>query len=158
MPNKTNRDSIYLGVWTLLIGTFAKVEKTTPIKIGGVFTSLLGISLTSIVDVFGDSDKNRGSFPHKSHIQIALGDVLALVSAILYGLYTTLMKKRAGTEARIDVLLFFGFVGFFNMIILFPGLFILHFTSIEPFELPPTSRITSIILVSNNPNNDDEYP
>lgn len=123
--------------------------------IGGVLASLLGISLTSIVDVFGDSDKNRGSFPHKSHVQIAVGDVLALVSAMLYGLYTTMMKKRAGSEARINVLLFFGFVGFFNMVILIPGLFILHYTGVEPFELPPTSRITVIVLVSNALNSGD---
>ena len=136
------------GIWTLIIGTFANVEKPTPIKIGGVLASMLGISLTSIIDVFGDSDKSRGSFPHKSSTEIALGDLLALISAILYGLYTTLMKKRAGSEARIDLLLFFGFVGLFNMVILFPGLFIVHYTGIESFELPPTKRITSIILVS----------
>ena len=119
-------------------------------KIGGVLASMLGITLTSIVDVFGDSDKSRGSFPHKSSTEIALGDLLALISAILYGLYTTLMKKRAGTEARIDLLLFFGFVGLFNMIVMFPGLFIVHYTGIEAFELPPTKRITSIVLVSDN--------
>lgn len=109
---------------------------------------MLGISLTSIVDVLGDSDKSRGSFPHKSSKEIALGDFLALISAVLYGLYITLMKKRAGTEARIDLLLFFGFVGLFNMVILIPGLVFVHYTGIEPFELPPTKRITSIILVS----------
>ena len=76
--------------------------------------------------------------------------LLALISAILYGLYTTLMKKRAGTEARIDLLLFFGFVGLFNMIVMFPGLFFVHYTGIEAFELPPTKRITSIVLVSDN--------
>lgn len=138
----------------MIIGTFANVEKPTLRRIGGVLASLLGISLTSIVDIFSDSDQNRGSFPHKSHVQIAVGDVLALVSAILYGLYTTLMKKRAGSEARINVLLFFGFIGFFNMVTLFPGLFILHYTGIERFELPPTDRITTIVLVGNTFNGD----
>lgn len=140
-----------LGVWTLIIGSIANVEKATSIKIGGVFAALLGISLTSIVDILGDTDQNRGSFPHKSHVQIAFGDVLALISAILYGLYTTLMKKKAGNEARINLLLFFGFVGFFNMIILFPGLFVLHYTGVERFELPPTGRITAIVMVCNAP-------
>ena len=139
----------------MIIGAFAKVEKPTLHRIGGVLAALLGISLTSVVDIFSDTDQNRGSFPHKSHVQIAVGDVLALVSAILYGLYTTLMKKRAGSEARIDVLLFFGFVGCFNLVTLFPGLFILHYTGVERFELPPTDRITAILLVELHPFNGD---
>ena len=61
------------------------------------------------------------------------------------------MKKRIGDESRVDMLLFFGFVGFFNMIALWPGFFILHFTGVELFELPPTGRIWSIILVSHYP-------
>lgn len=136
------------GIWTLIIGTFANVEKPTLRKIGGVLASLLGILLTSFVDVFGNNDQSRGSFPHKSHVQIAVGDLLALLSAILYGLYTTLMKKRAVNEARINVLLFFGFVGIFTMITLSPGFFILHYTGVEQFELPPTRKITTIVLVS----------
>jgi solute carrier family 35, member F5 len=126
-------------------------------KIGGVLASLLGILLTSIVDVFGNTDQSRGYFPHKSHVQIAVGDLLALFSAILYGLYATLMKKRAGNEARINVLLFFGFVGIFSMIILSPGFFILHYTGVENFELPPTRKITTIVLVSGNSKRGSSY-
>ena len=100
------------------------------------------------MDFSGNTDKNRGSFPHKSPTQIAVGNALALASAILYGIYTILMKKRIGDESRIDMLLFFGFVGLFNMIFLWPGFIILHFTGVEPFEIPPTDRIWGIIIVS----------
>lgn len=117
-------------------------------KLIGVLASLAGIILISSIDLSGETDENRGSFPHKSPAQIAIGDALALGSAVLYGFYTIFMKKRIGDEARVDMLLFFGFVGLFNMIALWPGFFILHFTGVEVFELPPNRRIWAIVLVS----------
>lgn len=68
----------------------------------------------------------------------------------MYGIYTTLMKKRIGDESRVDMTLFFGLVGLFNFIVLLPGFFVLHFTGIETFELPPTRRIVAIVLVSSS--------
>ena len=138
---------ITLGVWTLGFGTLLKVEKFTIRKLIGVLASLAGIMLISSIDVSGDQDKNRGSFPHKSHKQIAIGDILALTSAVMYGIYTTVMKKRIGDESRADMFLFFGFVGLFNIITLLPGFFVVHFTGIETFELPPTRRILVIVMV-----------
>lgn len=136
-----------LGVWTLGFGTLLKVEKFSIRKLIGVLASLAGIILISSIDVSGDQDKNRGSFPHKSHKQIAIGDILALTSAAMYGIYTTVMKKRIGDESRADMFLFFGFVGLFNVITLLPGFFVVHFTGIETFELPPTRRILVIVMV-----------
>lgn len=137
-----------IGVWTLLFGALLSVEKFTIKKLVGVLASLGGIVLISSIDVSSNPDKNRGSFPHKSHKEIAIGDILAFTSAIMYGIYTTLMKKRIGDESRVDMILFFGFVGLFNFITLLPGFFILHFTRIETFELPPTRRILAIVLAS----------
>ena len=114
----------------------------------GVLASLAGIILISRADLSGETDKNRGSFPHKSPMQIGIGDALALGSAVLYGLYTVYMKKRVGDEARVDMLLFFGFVGAINMLLIWPFFIVLHFTGLERFEMPPSSRIWTIVLVS----------
>ena len=136
------------GIWTLLFGAMIGGERFTLKKLFGVLASLAGVALISRVDLSGSSDKNRGSFPHKSQRQIAIGDAFALGSAVLYGIYTILMKKRMGDEARVNMPLFFGFVGVFNMLMLWPGFFILHFTGVESFELPPTKTILAIVLVS----------
>lgn len=124
-----------------------RVEKFTLKKFVGVLASMAGIILISTVDLSGDNDKSRGSFPHKSQKQIALGDVLALGSAAFYGFYTILMKKRIGDEGRVNMPLFFGLVGLFNVLTLWPGFIILHFTGEEVFQLPPTRRIVAIVLV-----------
>lgn len=136
------------SIFTLLIGALIKVEKFTIRKLLGTLASLAGIILISSVDLTGNNDKNRGDFPHKSHQELAIGDALAFASALLYGIYTTLMKKRIGDEGRVDMSLFFGFVGLFNLVTLLPGFFFMHFTGIEPFELPPTRKITTIVLVN----------
>ncbi|KAI4279294.1 MAG: hypothetical protein LQ337_000325 [Flavoplaca oasis] len=136
------------SIWTLLIGAIMGVEMFTLKKLLGVIASFAGIVLTSTVDISGESDENRGSFPHKSPRQISIGDALALLSAVLYGVYTIIMKWKVGDEARVNMPLFFGFVGLFNTIFLIPGFPVLHYTGVEPFKLPPTRRIWTIVLVN----------
>ncbi|CRL25832.1 Protein of unknown function DUF6, transmembrane [Penicillium camemberti] len=141
------------GVWTMVFGALLRVEKFTMRKFMGVMASLIGIILISRVDLSkpdtGDAtDGGEGSFPHKSSGEIALGDAMAAFSAILYGLYTVVMKKQVGDESRVNMPLFFGLVGFFNIIFLWPGFFIMHWTGLEPFSLPETSRVWSIILTN----------
>lgn len=80
------------GIWTLLIGACIGVEKFTLKKLIGVFACFAGVVLTSGADISGDNDKNRGSFPHKSHQQISIGDALALLSAVLYGRFRRLLR------------------------------------------------------------------
>jgi solute carrier family 35 protein F5 len=136
------------SIWTLLSGSLMRVERFTLRKLIGVCASLAGVVLISMVDVSGETDENRGSFPHKTPRELAVGDVMAFVSAVLYGFYAVFMKKRIGDESRVNMPLFFGLVGLWNTILLWPGFLILHFTGIEKFSLPPTGRILMIVLVN----------
>lgn len=150
------------GVWTLLFGAFIGVERLTIRKVIGVVASLVGVILISRVDVSSSDEKTPtptsaepgkneggtlGSFPHKTPAEIALGDAMAAFSAIMYGVYTIVMKKQVGDESRVNMQLFFGLVGFFNVFLLWPGFIIMHLTGLETFTLPPTERIWTIILV-----------
>lgn len=136
------------SVWTLVFCAVMRVEGFTVRKLVGVLASLAGVILISTVDLSGESDENRGNFPHKSQAQIAIGDSMAFFSAIIYGMYVTVMKSRVGNEDRVNMPLFFGLVGLYNVLFLWPGFFILHWTGIEPFEMPPTGKIWSIILIN----------
>ncbi|ORY71856.1 uncharacterized protein BCR38DRAFT_329794 [Pseudomassariella vexata] len=137
------------SVWTLVFCAVMKVEGFSVRKLVGVLASLAGIVLISTVDLSGeDNDENRGNFPHKSQQQIAIGDAMALFSAVVYGLYITVMKQRVGNEERVSMPLFFGLVGVFNVIFLWPVFFILHFSGIEPFAMPPTGQVWAIILLN----------
>nr|WOD45904.1 hypothetical protein [Trichoderma atroviride] len=136
------------SVWTLVFGAIFGVEMFSMRKLIGVLASLTGVALISMVDLSGKSDENRGSFPHKTPGQIALGDTMAFMSAVLYGIYVTMMKRRVSNEDKVNMQLFFGLVGVFNLSLLWPLFFILHWTEMEPFELPPTSQIWTIIIVN----------
>lgn len=138
------------SIWTLLTGAFIGVEHFTIRKLLGVLASLAGIVLISTVDISGtnNSDENRGSFPSKTQGEIALGDSLAFLSAVMYGFYAVLMKKRIEDESRVNMPLFFGLVGLFNIAMLWPGFILLDMTGIETFELPPNGRVTAIVLIN----------
>jgi solute carrier family 35, member F5 len=136
------------SIWTLLCGSLMRVERFTLRKFMGVLASLSGVILIASIDTSGENDENRGSFPHKTPRELAIGDIMAFVSALMYGFYAVLMKKRIGDESKVNMPLFFGLVGLFNVVLLWPGLVILHWTGIEPFEIPPTTRILTIVLVN----------
>lgn len=121
------------SVWTLVLCALLRIEPFSVRKLAGVLASLAGIVLISMVDLSSDNnDGDRGTFPHKSQAQIAIGDAMALVSAVVYGLYVVVMKQRVGNEDRVDMPLFFGLVGCFNIALLWPLFFVLHWTGIEP--------------------------
>ena len=136
------------SVWTLIFCALTKVEPFSVRKLMGVLASLSGIILISSVDLSGSSDENRGNFPHKSLGEIAIGDSMAFISAVVYGIYVTVMKRRVGNEDRVSMPLFFGLVGVYNLILLWPLFIILHVTGVETFELPPTGKIWTIVWVS----------
>ncbi|ROT43160.1 hypothetical protein SODALDRAFT_267604 [Sodiomyces alkalinus F11] len=136
------------SVWTLLLGTAMGIEKFTRRKLFGVLASLAGVALISSLDLSGSRDEDRGSFPHKTPGELALGDAMALLSAVIYGVYITLMKRKVGSEERMDMQLFFGLVGTFNLLLLWPLFFIFHWTGFERFQLPPTGTIWGIIMVN----------
>lgn len=138
------------SVFTLLFGAMFKVERFSAKKLIAVLASLAGIALISSIDLSGrDNDADhRGDFPEKTTWELAVGDGLAFMSAVMYGIYAVFMKSRIGDESRVNMPLFFGLVGLMNVVLLWPGFFILHFTGIETFALPPGGRVTIIIIAN----------
>ncbi|KAI1175473.1 hypothetical protein F4777DRAFT_550067 [Nemania sp. FL0916] len=137
------------SVWTLIFCAAMKIEAISVRKLIGVLASLAGVILISLVDLSGDgNDDDRGNFPHKTQAQIAIGDAMSLFSAVVYGFYVVLMKARVGNENRVDMPLFFGLAGTFNVLLLWPLFPILHYTGIEPFELPPNGKIWAIVMLN----------
>jgi solute carrier family 35, member F5 len=120
------------SVWTLILGAFFGIEPFTLRKLIGVLASFAGVVLISTVDLSGKADDDTGSFPHKTPAQTAIGDGMAIIGALLYGMYITVMKRRVGNEERVDMRLFFGLVGLLSLLFLWPLFFILHWTGIEP--------------------------
>ncbi|KAH8402388.1 hypothetical protein KR009_011808 [Drosophila setifemur] len=78
--------------------------------------------------------------------QMTRGVLLALFSAFFYAAYLVFVKRKSDTEEKVDIPLFFGFVGLWNLLLLWPIFFILHFTKIETFELPSQGQFALLFL------------
>ncbi|KAF7721356.1 hypothetical protein EC973_004837 [Apophysomyces ossiformis] len=132
------------GLFTLGIGSLFGVEQLNIIKIVSVCVSLVGVILVSSSDQQSSPGQNQpvlGTAP-------LLGDLLALAGAVFYGCYTTLLKLRIQDESRVNMPLFFGFVGAFNVLLLWPVFFLLHWSGIETFQLPTSPVLWTMVLLN----------
>ncbi|KAG0680819.1 hypothetical protein C6P41_004740 [Kluyveromyces marxianus] len=145
--------------FTLLVSALCHVESVNKVKILGSIVSFLGIVMVTKSDYsYVTSSEVHLAIPYKFHngidydntspMTIFVGNLLALAGALFYGVYSTLLKLKVQDESRINMKIFFGFVGLFTLVFLWPVLIVLHFTGNETFELPSTPRVLSIILVN----------
>lgn len=116
--------------FTLAIGAWFQVEEFTWSKVFPILMSVIGVTLIST------EDGMEVTGPPQS----LLGNILALGSAFLYGVYTTLLKYRVQHEERLNTKLFFGLVGLFNIIGMWPLIIALDYSGIERFSLPTLHR------------------
>lgn len=78
-----------------------------------------------------------------------LGDALALVSAGLYAVYITLIRKKLPNENKgeghASMAQFLGYLGLFNLLIFLPVVLYLNFTKIEAFHKMTWSQFGLIV-------------
>lgn len=79
--------------------------------------------------------------PHNSR-----GIILSLLSAFFYACYLVLVKRKNDTDEKIDIIEFFGFVGLWNILLLWPLFLVLNFTQLESFEMPNRKQFLILFL------------
>ncbi|KAF9434987.1 hypothetical protein BGZ76_007095 [Entomortierella beljakovae] len=143
------------GFFTLAIGALLKTESFSSIKLVAVCASVIGVALVSESDRSDTPtillNGSLTSFDINTPTEPAaplFGDFLALMSAVFYGCYTVLLKVRIQNENRVNMSLFFGFVGLFNLVLLWPMFGVLHWTGVEPFELPKDTTVIWMIFIN----------
>ncbi|XP_072387880.1 solute carrier family 35 member F5 [Diabrotica undecimpunctata] len=108
-------------------------DKFTLSKLVAVFLSIIGIVLVSFSDLTIES-------------KLPFGAVLSLFSAFFYATYLVFLKRKVDHEDKIGIPLFFGFVGLFNLLLLWPLFFFLHFSKLEIFEWPTREQLLLLLL------------
>lgn len=148
------------GFFTLGIGRIFKVELLSITKVLVVVISFSGVVLVSLSDstqtaAHGDApvvpdtiSEVRGFVRDDKYPNPLFGDFLALSGALFFAAYIILFKVRVRQESRVDMQLFFGFVGLCTMLFLWPIGLILHLTGVETFELPSDRRTIIGLLVN----------
>ncbi|XP_058069387.1 uncharacterized vacuolar membrane protein YML018C-like [Magnolia sinica] len=118
------------SLFTFFVSVAFLDEKFTCVKLSSVLLCMAGTILVSV------SDSETGTSTIVSNP--ILGDILSLVSAGLYSIYITLIRKKMpdgeNGEGQASMAQFLGFVGLFNLLIFLPVALVLNFTRLEPFH------------------------
>lgn len=135
--------------FTLLIGYLYSIEKINQNKILGIVLSFTGVIIVTKIDAASDVSDPASN----NNWLIIWGNLLALSGALIYGIYTILLKfririKGSNKERNLNTHLFFGFVGIYCALGLWPVIIILHFTKVETFELPPSGYIITLLSIN----------
>lgn len=121
-------------LFTLIIGAVAGVEKFSFLKLVACLTAIAGTIIISGVD----GKKGKESL---------IGDALSVASALMFSIYTTVIKFLVPDDDRLDIAMMLAFMGLFTFLIAWPGLPILHYLQWERFELP-SGRVFGLLLLN----------
>lgn len=121
-------------LFTLAMGAAIGVERFSWAKLVASILTILGVATIS-----GQDNNSQGK-------ESALGDVISVVSAFLYGMYATYLKKRVPSEEMASMAMILGFLGIVTAITCWPILIVLHWLKWEEFDLPSTRVVGLLIL------------
>ncbi|XP_069947316.1 solute carrier family 35 member F5 isoform X2 [Cherax quadricarinatus] len=120
------------GLFTLILASIfpsSVMDKFTLSKLASVLLMVLGVVLVSLEDISLESSS------------VPIGVIWSLAGAVLYACYMVFLKRRVPTEDRMDFTMFFGFVGLFNALILWPGFPLMDILGWETFQLPNLKQL-----------------
>ncbi|KAJ0974755.1 hypothetical protein J5N97_016720 [Dioscorea zingiberensis] len=129
------------SLFTFLVSLAFLGETFTWIKLISVLLCMGGTVIVSLAD--------SGTTANAIATNPLLGDILALLSAGLYAVYITLIRKKLPDEKKgegqASMAQFLGFLGLCNLLMFFPVAVVLYFTKLEPFHKLTWEQIGLIV-------------
>ncbi|MCI4378584.1 hypothetical protein PGIGA_G00217540 [Pangasianodon gigas] len=125
------------GLFTLILASIFpsnSSDRFTLSKLLAVILSMVGVAVVSFSGM--DSSGGKGT----------IGSLWSLLGAILYAVYIVMLKRKVDREEKLDIPMFFGFVGLFSLLLLWPGFVLLHYSGLELFEMPNRMVISYILI------------
>lgn len=114
------------SLFTLLIEAYFLNTIITPMNVLGVLCTIAGAVLVALPDISSGHGGSTGTYP-------LLGDSLALLSAVLYGVYSVLLQTRLkGSDVPMTML--FGCMGLINVLLFGPVAIVLYISGVEPLS------------------------
>ncbi|XP_057709157.1 solute carrier family 35 member F5-like isoform X1 [Corythoichthys intestinalis] len=154
-------------VWFLANLSYQEALSDTQVAIVNILSSTSGLFTLILAGIFPSNSSDRFTLSKLLAVALSMGGVVlvslsamdrpdekatigslwALAGAFLYAIYIVMIKRRVDREDKLDIPMFFGFVGLFNLLLLWPGFLLLHYTGFEAFELP-TQLVWSYIFIN----------
>ncbi|XP_073009246.1 uncharacterized vacuolar membrane protein YML018C isoform X2 [Typha latifolia] len=129
------------SLFTFLVALAFLGEKFTWIKLISVLLCMGGTIIVSLAD--------SSSGVNAIATNPLLGDIFTLISAGLYAVYITLIRKKLPDEkegqGEASTAQFLGFLGLFNLLIFLPVALVLNFTKLEPFHMLTWKQVGLIV-------------
>ena len=116
------------SIWTFVLSVLVLREDVTLSKIIGVVLAVFGSSCVGLSSGAGGDDASGSA---TSMLQRVAGGLVCVLSACLYGCYTTAIRRMLPDERTARMPLFFGLIGAINATALLPIVLVLHFTGVE---------------------------
>ncbi|GAM23181.1 hypothetical protein SAMD00019534_063560 [Acytostelium subglobosum LB1] len=114
-------------IWVFVFSIFILKDKPTPLKIVSIVLFIGGV----VGITLADRSSSNSTFP-----KAVLGDILMIVSAVLWALYEVLTTKFVGEVSRTLVNSYVGFIALWNVVFGVPMLIIISVSGLEPWETP----------------------
>lgn len=127
------------SLFTLVFGAVSGVERFSYPKLVATLMSIAGVTMIVIMD-------EKAGPSHKWSDLSVLGDFISVVSASLYATYAVILKRRAGPEGTTNIAMMMGILGGITTLVAWPGIFIVHWLSIEKFEWPHEDVLVSLFV------------
>jgi len=122
------------SLFTLILAALFPSQTSDRFTVSKLLAVLISVGGVSIITYVDEKEIETSKIP--------AGAIWALIGAVSYAVYLVFLRRRVENENKLDIPMFFGFVGLFNLTLLWPGLYILHVTGIEPFyPLPNRTQL-----------------
>lgn len=124
------------GFLTLVLSAIfpsTTADRLSLTKVVAVLFTISGVVLVSYSDL-------------KVEDGIPLGALWTLSGTFFYSAYIVFLRRKIDHEDKLDVPMFFGFVGLFSFLFCWPLFFVLHFTDNEQFELPNKDQMVAMVV------------
>ena len=126
------------SLFTLLIAVALREEHLTLAKAGGVLLSMTGAAIVGLKDAERQSSEGGAEMP----VHSALGDAIAVFAALMYGVYTVVLRRRCPSDDEVSMPLVLGYMGLFNAF--FFGVVVVSLEVAAP--VPPFAGLSLAVL------------
>lgn len=110
------------GGFTLLFSWLYGVEKITCSKILGLSICFLGLVALAVSDSnHVDQSTDSASTANHAVTQNIFGDIMAVLGAVGYGLYTTILRVKIADDESASMQLLLGYMGLVNAVLFSPA-------------------------------------